>query len=469
MNYLNKFKSNLIILAAPLFITISGCATTNLLVNPKPESSVAQQRIVDLLDSFESNCLDRDLVANPSPRNISTVHSKFSDIIGDEHGKISRSCNFWSWRLGKFGAYDRSFITFQQQNFFISELKKRFGVIYHSVTDMSPGMCAKAKHHTMLLRDGVSTLDVIFAVQEHSFICDKTFGQGYALRLSRLKLYDEKKPNYYSVGKIDIFNVDRLNDEEKLIVSKNWDNLSVNEKNIYTKGIADRIDQIRRLHAHYNESHNEYVQSMRNTSRILQQKEQESRERFNKSLSNSIIQSLNSTDSHIYSTDVKYSTYKNPVITPNIFKDQKGFDVRQLPENINVMSSNSGEAKISSASNARKNNTPSKDMAANTRVIKKEKSKVYEPMPTTADGTNDMWDLSRERNLALARLKAVNKITALCRAKGARSDTVSYDDIKAGSPPSRWSFASPNCRQGGFNGKEWKCEVSVSGTCYRMQ
>lgn len=97
------------------------------------------------------------------------------------------------------------------------------------------------------------------------------------------------------------------------------------------------------------------------------------------------------------------------------------------------------------------------------------KSKVYEPMPESVQSTNDTWFGSQSDAVAYARLNAANKVTAICTKKGARIDTLSFPDIKAGIAPARWSYSSPDCHQGGVMGKEWKCEARVSGTCYRMQ
>lgn len=461
-----SIRLNFPILFLPFFLLLSSCAATNSLVNPKPDNLISQKRIVDLLGSFEEDCLGRDLINNPNPAKGTKIFEKFEFVLGD----ISRSCTFWSWRLGSFGAFDRDFITYQQHKFFISEIKKRFGVIYHSVASVDSGHCSAGKLHTMLLRDGVTSIDVVFANQDHasSLFCDKNYGQGYALRLSRLDLYDEKKVKSYSVNKFDIFNLDRLSDEEKFTVSEVWEDLSIKEKESYTKSIADRVDLIGRSHALYFEQRSEYVASVRNSERILQQKEQESSDRFNKSLANAIVDSLSKSQASSLTDGAKINSYNKPIVNSNIFKDKKGFDVSQLPENIiNNRVANDRASDLGSSEGAQKSYSLQKSSASNT-IAKREKSKLYEPIPTTAQGINDMWHGNKDQTLALARQKAVNKITASCRAKGARSDPISYSEIEANSPPARWSFSSPNCRQGGFNGKEWNCEVTVSGTCFRM-
>lgn len=469
----NKLIKLLITLSmASIFSVSSGCAVTNSLVNPKPDDSLAKQRIVDLLDSFEKHCLDKDLVSRPSPKSGSEVFSKFNYVIGDENGKITRSCNFWSWRLGRFNNFDRNFITYYQHSFFISEIKKRFGVIYHSVANVLPGTCSSGKLHTMLLRDGETAINILFAHQDHSAMyCDKNYGQGYALSIRRLDLWGDKKPDSYIVSRDNVINLDRLSDDEKISTSEKWDSLSVQDKEAYTKSISDRMDSIRRLHAHYYEQYSEITAGNRETKRFLEQKKQESRDHFNKVLTNAIISSVN-TNNRSSNTGIpasRLNTYNRPAVTPNAFKNQKGFDVRQLPENINRSQIVSSKPTSSSGVRTTQKAASTQASKPSNPSVRNEKSKVYEPMPTTKQATTDMWHSGQEYTLALTRLKAANKVTAECRAKGARIDSITYSQIEANSPPARWSFSSPNCRQGGFNGKEWKCDVSVSGTCFRMQ
>lgn len=97
------------------------------------------------------------------------------------------------------------------------------------------------------------------------------------------------------------------------------------------------------------------------------------------------------------------------------------------------------------------------------------KQKVYEPMPQVVTSENSTWFSDRDRAIAYARLKSVNDIDDLCRAKDARSDGPRFSDIEQGDAPSRWSYAVPDCRQGGWKGEEWKCSAEVRGHCYRMQ
>lgn len=95
------------------------------------------------------------------------------------------------------------------------------------------------------------------------------------------------------------------------------------------------------------------------------------------------------------------------------------------------------------------------------------KQKVYEPMPEVVSRENFTWFSDRQRAIANARLKSVNDINDRCRTKGARSDGPRFSDIEQGNAPTRWSYASPDCRQNS-NGK-WKCSAEVRGHCYRMQ
>lgn len=85
-------------------------------------------------------------------------------------------------------------------------------------------------------------------------------------------------------------------------------------------------------------------------------------------------------------------------------------------------------------------------------------AKSYDVVPTVAVGVNDTWWGVREKAIEYAQLNGVNQISTACSGKQARVDR----DDKA-----RWSYGQPNCQQGGFDGKEWKCEVRVSYPCYR--
>lgn len=85
-------------------------------------------------------------------------------------------------------------------------------------------------------------------------------------------------------------------------------------------------------------------------------------------------------------------------------------------------------------------------------------AKSYDVVPTVAVGVNDTWWGVREKAIEYAQLNGVNQISTACSGKQARVDR----DDKA-----RWSYGQPNCQQGGFGGKEWKCEVRVSYPCYR--
>jgi hypothetical protein len=94
------------------------------------------------------------------------------------------------------------------------------------------------------------------------------------------------------------------------------------------------------------------------------------------------------------------------------------------------------------------------------------KGRVYEPQPETRTGEK-AWFSDRDDAIANARLQAAIDIDDACRAKGARSDRPYYRNIAGGdSPPPRWSYAAPDCVQGGWKDEEWKCRATVSGHCY---
>lgn len=118
---------------------------------------------------------------------------------------------------------------------------------------------------------------------------------------------------------------------------------------------------------------------------------------------------------------------------------------------------------------AKPSNQSNINVAASSVAKTNSKSKIYEPMPEKVQATTDSWWGSQSQALAYARLRAANQVTSICRGKGARIDSISFPQIEAGVAPSRWNYSAPSCRQGGFDGKEWKCEATVSGTCYRME
>ena len=126
----------------------------------------------------------------------------------------------------------------------------------------------------------------------------------------------------------------------------------------------------------------------------------------------------------------------------------------------------SGSGSLSSPSSSSTNSNMASSSSVSNQTQKK--SKVYEPMPTSASGSNDSW-WDYDMAVDLSRTEAINKISDMCRSKGARVDVPSRSQVIAGNAPSWWNFSAPDCRQGGFNAKEWKCESKVSGTCYRMQ
>ncbi|MFO7603574.1 MAG: hypothetical protein R6X06_07140 [Gammaproteobacteria bacterium] len=97
------------------------------------------------------------------------------------------------------------------------------------------------------------------------------------------------------------------------------------------------------------------------------------------------------------------------------------------------------------------------------------RQKTYEPMPETAKGNNDTWFGDRDKAIFYARLGAVNDISSACANKQARSDRPTSEQIRSGSAPPRWTFSVPDCHQGGWGGKEWKCSTPVAGTCYRIR
>lgn len=95
------------------------------------------------------------------------------------------------------------------------------------------------------------------------------------------------------------------------------------------------------------------------------------------------------------------------------------------------------------------------------------RSKIYEPMMETALGENMDWFSDRSLAVFYARLGAVNDISKACGDRGARVDRPTTDQLKSGDAPMRWSFGSPQCRQGGWNDAEWSCRTEMAGTCWR--
>lgn len=93
--------------------------------------------------------------------------------------------------------------------------------------------------------------------------------------------------------------------------------------------------------------------------------------------------------------------------------------------------------------------------------------KMYEPQMETALGENGSWFAKQPIAEFYARLSAVNDISAACRERGARTDRPTTDQTRSGDAPERWSFGSPQCRQGGSGGDQFWCRVEVAGTCYR--
>ncbi len=92
----------------------------------------------------------------------------------------------------------------------------------------------------------------------------------------------------------------------------------------------------------------------------------------------------------------------------------------------------------------------------------------YEPNPIVVTKRNQSPFSTREMAVNYARLAAVNEITAQCRQRGARSDGPTYRQISNGEkPPAWWNFSAPDCKQGGWDDKEWICSAQVAGTCYR--
>lgn len=93
--------------------------------------------------------------------------------------------------------------------------------------------------------------------------------------------------------------------------------------------------------------------------------------------------------------------------------------------------------------------------------------KMYEPQMETALGENGSWFAKQPIAEFYARLSAVNDISAACRERGAKTDRPTTDQTRSGDAPERWSFGSPQCRQGGSGGEQFWCRVEVAGTCYR--
>lgn len=95
--------------------------------------------------------------------------------------------------------------------------------------------------------------------------------------------------------------------------------------------------------------------------------------------------------------------------------------------------------------------------------------KVYEPNMERATGRSTAGFTSLEQTQELALLNGINQIHRACSAKGARVDSVPNDMLRNKTAPPRWHFGAPQCRQGGWQGKEWFCDTPVAGTCFRMQ
>lgn len=99
----------------------------------------------------------------------------------------------------------------------------------------------------------------------------------------------------------------------------------------------------------------------------------------------------------------------------------------------------------------------------------KKKSRVYDPNPTVETGTTLSAWKDKKDAIGYARANAASKIVSKCRKKGARYDRPSAEELGNGITPDRWSLAAPDCKQGGWGGKEWHCTAKVWGHCYRKQ
>lgn len=120
---------------------------------------------------------------------------------------------------------------------------------------------------------------------------------------------------------------------------------------------------------------------------------------------------------------------------------------------------NSKQTSPASKSTTKNTANPTTSITKKSSPAVKSRSKNYDVVPTVAIGINDTWFVKRERAIEYAQLKGVNQISRACVAKNARLDR---------NDSARLSYGQPNCQQGGFAGKEWKCEVKVSYPCFTI-
>lgn len=452
---------------------MSGCSYMTK-QRPWPEAKLV---IEDFVDRFVNKCVGRDIVENPFPEEGKRFPYKY--VFGTGREAFKGQCTYRRGRLGYYNSYDKRYFLWKRWQEFLDIVNSRFGVIYHDATRFATS-CEKGEIHDLLLRDGKTHLVVQFASgYEGLGGCRHLHWQGMSIQLNRKGLassigFVPREGESYLIRRIDVMNKDQLTELEKRELAMRWEQLSDEEKKERTKRIAREIRISKSLLSSIAREREEIL----NLKRTARRRERAREKAFLNQLDQQLAQGMmglqqqviekqrrdHQRDMQNQASQVNFPAtsqpYSQQVSASQIFKDIKGFNPEQLDENITYQEDNESQD-IAPSYTSQSDQINQEGKAAT--------SKVYEPAPEVIERETDSWFSDRNLAIAYARLKATNDIKDVCRRKGARSDTVTFSQIKAGNPPVRWNFSAPQCRQGGWQDEEWKCQTRVSGTCFRHQ
>lgn len=140
----------------------------------------------------------------------------------------------------------------------------------------------------MLLRDGTTWVTLKILARDHrNRLCDQDRWLAYGFQLSPgLPLFlDSRGPNEpYVVDRLDVVNLDRLNNKERQQVAERWARMSTAEKNEHAKRVADAIRSINGSVEIATKQFREDQASQREFNQRLQRQEEESAAALNEML-----------------------------------------------------------------------------------------------------------------------------------------------------------------------------------------
>lgn len=316
-----------------LCLGLVACGIMAPIANRQPPAEEGQKRVSELVGQFEQACLGRDLMSNPYPNAARRIPEK-TGIWEVKPG----SCNFWGTAGSNWGEYDKTFVTYDRGRV-VREFKRRFGVIYHQSAPISP-YCARGDRHFMLLRDGTTWVTLKILARDHrNRLCDQDRWLAYGFQLSPgLPLFlDSRDPDEpYVVDRLDVVNLDRLNNKERQQVAERWARMSTAEKNEHAKGVADAIRSINGSVEIATKQFREDQASQREFNQRLQRQEEESAAALNEMLIGKIGE-LYQESAKINARNTERSQQRAAMSRANAaFSNIDGFDASQLPSSIQL-------------------------------------------------------------------------------------------------------------------------------------